>query len=321
MASPTLPRALLTIQRHPATQSPRPRLLQRIRPQHSRPFHSTRVHNATPFLHLAALSQAKQTQHLLAKSGLSVVNHSPRLEAIRASEVDPFAGRSTGLGASDEKKGRVRGDEASVVEKASAARARGTSSGKAKTVGIQAPSLAGMTSELPQSGLPVSTISEHEWWKHASERSQPLPSPPGSSETTTRLARLEYKHIALDSLLEQTRNEVNELRQMQIPVAKRGGFGVAATGFIVGVGGTLLYSSMYGRSGPMSDRIDARPSETIDRSMLASPVSEGVAAAVHEIPVQTMHVATPAGDVEAEQVKSGFVMRTLLALMWADRGS
>ena len=320
MTSPTLPRALLTAQRHPATQSPRLRLLQRIRPQHSRPFHSTRVHNATPFLHLAALSQAKQTQHLLAKSGLSVVNHSPRLEAIRASEVDPFEGRRAGLGASDGKERQARGDDAPVVETASAARARGTSSGRVKVVEIQAPNLAGVTSELPR-GMPVSTISEHEWWKHASERSQPLPSSSGSSETTARLARLEYKYIALDSLLEQTKNEVNELRGMQVPAAKRGGFGIALIGFVVGVGGTLAYSSLYGKSGTMSKNIDARSSETIDGSVLASPISEGVAAAVQEIPAQTMHVGTSAANVEVEQVRMGFVTRTLRALMWADRSS
>ena len=53
-------------------------------------FHTSVVRPATPFLHLAARAHQQETQHFMKQSRLSVVNHSPSLELLKSSEVDPF---------------------------------------------------------------------------------------------------------------------------------------------------------------------------------------------------------------------------------------
>ncbi|KAF4551617.1 Hypothetical protein D9617_13g101190 [Elsinoe fawcettii] len=68
------------------------------RPQHilpagalARTFSTSTARPATPLYMLAALSHARETQHFTKRSGLGVTNHAPAVEAIKSSEVDPFA--------------------------------------------------------------------------------------------------------------------------------------------------------------------------------------------------------------------------------------
>lgn len=53
-------------------------------------FHTSTARHATPFLQLAALSQSREAQHFSKVSGLSIVQHSPALQLMKSSEVDPF---------------------------------------------------------------------------------------------------------------------------------------------------------------------------------------------------------------------------------------
>ncbi|PSK56532.1 GATA type zinc finger protein asd-4 [Elsinoe australis] len=63
----------------------------------TRTFTTTPPRPATPFFLLAARSNVRETQHFTSRSGLGVTNHSPAIEAIKASEVDPFAPSSPSL--------------------------------------------------------------------------------------------------------------------------------------------------------------------------------------------------------------------------------
>jgi hypothetical protein len=57
----------------------------------SRAFHSSPASSASsPLFALQALANSRETQHFNKTSGLSRVNHSPNLELLRSSEVDPF---------------------------------------------------------------------------------------------------------------------------------------------------------------------------------------------------------------------------------------
>ncbi|KAF2158164.1 hypothetical protein K461DRAFT_299980 [Myriangium duriaei CBS 260.36] len=56
----------------------------------ARHLHNTPPAPATPIYMLSALSHARETQHYALRSGLGVTHHSPAIEAIKASEVDPF---------------------------------------------------------------------------------------------------------------------------------------------------------------------------------------------------------------------------------------
>ena len=56
-------------------------------------FHtSTPVSSSSPLFHLAALSNARESRHFKNVSKLSQVEHSPNLQLIRSSEVEPFNG-------------------------------------------------------------------------------------------------------------------------------------------------------------------------------------------------------------------------------------
>lgn len=53
-------------------------------------FHTSSIRQAIPLFALAARANSRETLHFSKSSGLSVVNHSPTLELLRSSEVDPF---------------------------------------------------------------------------------------------------------------------------------------------------------------------------------------------------------------------------------------
>lgn len=57
-------------------------------------FSNSVARHATPFFQLTARANAQETQHFLRASKLSVVNHSPNLELLKSSEVDPFKSKS-----------------------------------------------------------------------------------------------------------------------------------------------------------------------------------------------------------------------------------
>ncbi|KAG8630554.1 hypothetical protein KVT40_002173 [Elsinoe batatas] len=61
-----------------------------LSPPHVRSFATTSSRPATPLYMLAALSQSREAQHFTKRSGLGITNHSPAVEAIKSSEVDPF---------------------------------------------------------------------------------------------------------------------------------------------------------------------------------------------------------------------------------------
>jgi len=59
-------------------------------PSQRRAFTSSKLRHAPPFFNLGATAAAKETQYFSKLSGHGVVNHSPALEAIKNSEVEPF---------------------------------------------------------------------------------------------------------------------------------------------------------------------------------------------------------------------------------------
>lgn len=62
-----------------------------ILPRNARFFHQSPASSVlSPLFALQALSNSRETQHFNKASGLSRVEHSPNLELLRASEVDPF---------------------------------------------------------------------------------------------------------------------------------------------------------------------------------------------------------------------------------------
>jgi hypothetical protein len=55
-------------------------------------FHISAPHSSSPLFHLAALSNSRESRYLKRTSKLSQVEHSPNLQLIRSSEVEPFGG-------------------------------------------------------------------------------------------------------------------------------------------------------------------------------------------------------------------------------------
>ncbi|PNS15538.1 Spindle assembly checkpoint component mad1 [Sphaceloma murrayae] len=61
-----------------------------LRSSSTRHLSTTAPRPAIPLLMLSALSNAREAQHFSKHSGLGITNHSPAIEAIKSSEVDPF---------------------------------------------------------------------------------------------------------------------------------------------------------------------------------------------------------------------------------------
>ncbi|GAB7343817.1 hypothetical protein MBLNU457_1787t1 [Dothideomycetes sp. NU457] len=135
-----------------------------------RTFTASKLRHGPGFFNLGATAAAKETQYFSKLSGLGVLNHSPTLEAIKNSEVEPFKKKS--------------GTESTTGDKDS-----GTKSG------------------LKDSG-PYTKI-EHQWWIHPTERSQTPETRVGATVEQSEAAsgdvldRLDEKLVSLQSRLRE----------------------------------------------------------------------------------------------------------------------
>ena len=134
--------------------TPRPHLLATTARYLSRSsFHtSSSVSSSSPLFHLAALSNARESRHFKNISKLSQVEHSPNLQLIRSSEVEPF----NGVKKIESEQDKAESDAARLIgERTSRAWLRsGDSVRKAEVIVQTTPPVQPATTSLPaKSGL------------------------------------------------------------------------------------------------------------------------------------------------------------------------
>lgn len=145
-----------------------------------RTFTASKLRRAPGFFNLGATAAAKETQYFSKLSGLGVLNHSPTLEAIKNSEVEPFKKKS--------------GIESTNGDKDS-----GTKNG------------------LKDDG-PYTKI-EHQWWIHPTERSQTAETRSDATVTQSDtpdgdlLDKVDEKLVSLQSRLRELKQRWDEMHR------------------------------------------------------------------------------------------------------------
>jgi len=140
--------------------TPRPHLLATTPRYLSRSsFHtSSSVSSSSPLFHLAALSNARESRHFKNISKLSQVEHSPNLQLIRSSEVEPF----NGVKKIENEKDKAESDAARLIsERTSRAWLRsGDSVRKAEVIAQTTPPVQPATTSPPAKAGLAGGISE-----------------------------------------------------------------------------------------------------------------------------------------------------------------